>query len=193
MAPQSLTEQVLSARAAELGVQINYGAKVVGLEQDDDGVAVQLADGTQRRARYVVGCDGAHSAVRELTGIDFTGKQYETHILLADVRLAQPRPAGSPRKTAPTAWCSWCRSATAGSDAIAWDRTREHVPLSEPVTLAEIKGAFLRIAKTDFGMTELRWSSRFLSERRQARRYRVGRVFIAGTRHTCIRRWARRA
>ena len=40
------------------------------------------------RADYVVGCDGAHSAVRRLVGIDFVGKQYETHILLADVRLA---------------------------------------------------------------------------------------------------------
>ena len=29
-------------------------------------------------------------------------------------------------------------------------------------------------------MTDMRWSSRFLSERKQAERYRVGRVFIAG-------------
>ena len=29
-------------------------------------------------------------------------------------------------------------------------------------------------------MSEQRWSSRFLSERRQARRYRAGRVFLAG-------------
>ncbi len=29
-------------------------------------------------------------------------------------------------------------------------------------------------------MTEMRWSSRFLSERKQAERYRAGRVFIAG-------------
>ena len=29
-------------------------------------------------------------------------------------------------------------------------------------------------------MTEMRWSSRFLSERRQARHYRKGRVFLAG-------------
>jgi hypothetical protein len=64
--------------------------------------------------------------------------------------------------------------------AIAWDRTREQAPLTEPVTLPEIRGAFLRIAKTDFGMTDMRWSSRFLSERRQASRYRVGRVFLAG-------------
>ena len=29
-------------------------------------------------------------------------------------------------------------------------------------------------------MTDMRWSSRFLSERKQAERYRAGRVFIAG-------------
>jgi hypothetical protein len=44
----------------------------------------------------------------------------------------------------------------------------------------EVRAAFARIAGTDFGMCEQRWSSRFLSERRQAREYRVGRVFLAG-------------
>jgi hypothetical protein len=61
-----------------------------------------------------------------------------------------------------------------------WDRLREQAPLSEPVTLEEIRGSMDRIAGHDFGMTEMRWSSRFLSERRQARHYRKGRVFLAG-------------
>nr|WP_268778118.1 FAD-dependent monooxygenase [Mycolicibacterium malmesburyense] len=39
------------------------------------------------RAQYVVGCDGAHSTVRTAVGIEFAGKQYEAHILLADVQL----------------------------------------------------------------------------------------------------------
>jgi hypothetical protein len=64
--------------------------------------------------------------------------------------------------------------------AIVWDRLREQAPLSEPVTEKEIRDAFGRIAATDYGMTEMRWSSRFLSERRQARHYRKGRVFLAG-------------
>jgi hypothetical protein len=46
--------------------------------------------------------------------------------------------------------------------------------------MAEMRDAFGRIAGEDFGMDEMRWSSRFLSERRQARHYRVGRVFLAG-------------
>ena len=41
------------------------------------------------RAEYVVGCDGAHSTVRGCVGIEFVGKQYETHILLADVQLTR--------------------------------------------------------------------------------------------------------
>jgi len=64
--------------------------------------------------------------------------------------------------------------------AIAWDRLREQAPLREPVTLQEIRDSFHRIAGHDYGMTEMRWSSRFLSERRQARHYRRGRVFLAG-------------
>ena len=64
--PQSGTEQVLQTRVDELGVPVVRGAEVVGLTQDDDGVTVECADGTAVRARYVVGCDGAHSTVRRV-------------------------------------------------------------------------------------------------------------------------------
>lgn len=90
MVPQSGTEHVLAARAAQLGVEVVRGAEVIQLEQDHDGVTIGLANNDSLRARYVVGCDGAHSAVRRLVGVDFVGKQYQTHILLADVRLTRP-------------------------------------------------------------------------------------------------------
>lgn len=180
MVPQSGTEQVLAVRAQRLGVPIIRGAEVVGLEQDRDGVRLTLADGAGVRARYVVGCDGAHSAVRRLLGVDFVGKQYQTHIMLADVRLTRP-PAERmfARMNAEGVVLvlpfgdGWYR-------AIAWDRRRENEPLTQPVTAAQIRDAFHRIAGVDFGLSEMRWSSRFLSERRQARHYRVGRVLLAG-------------
>ena len=178
--PQSGTEKVLQARADELGVEIIRGAKVVGLTQDDDGVTIECAGGDTVRGGYVAGCDGAHSTVRSQLGIDFVGKQYETHILLADVQLDRP-PAETLGGVANEKGVAlvipfgdgWFR-------AIVWDRLREQAPLSEPVTEEEIRDAFCRIAGHDFGMTEMRWSSRFLSERRQARHYRKGRVFLAG-------------
>jgi 2-polyprenyl-6-methoxyphenol hydroxylase-like FAD-dependent oxidoreductase len=183
MVPQSGTEHVLEERARQLGASIVRDAEVVGLSQEADGVRLEVRgpDGTQIvHATYVVGTDGAHSAVRRLVGVDFVGRQYETHIVLADVRLS--RPPGETLFGASTQdglvlfvpfGDGWFR-------AIAWDRSREQVPLDEPVTLEELRSAFRRIAGDDFGMGEPRWRTRFLSERRQARTYRVGRVFLAG-------------
>jgi 2-polyprenyl-6-methoxyphenol hydroxylase-like FAD-dependent oxidoreductase len=178
--PQSGTEQVLQARLDELGVPIESGAEVVGLTQDDDGVTVQCANGDAVRAKYVVGCDGAHSAVRQLVGIDFVGKQYETHILLADVQLTRAPEETLSGVTNEKGVVLMIPFGDTWFRAIAWDRLREQAPLKEPVTLDEIRGSFNRIAGEDFGMTEMRWSSRFLSERKQAEHYRAGRVFIAG-------------
>jgi 2-polyprenyl-6-methoxyphenol hydroxylase-like FAD-dependent oxidoreductase len=180
IAPQSGTERVLAARAAELGVEIVRGTEVVGIRQDADGVTVELAGGTSERASYVVGCDGAHSAVRRLIGVDFVGKQYETHILLADVQLETPPSDPMFARTSADGAVIVVPFGDGWFRAIAWDRLREQAPLSEPVTLAEMRDAFNRIAGEDFGMSGPRWSTRFLSERRQARRYRVGRVFLAG-------------
>jgi 2-polyprenyl-6-methoxyphenol hydroxylase-like FAD-dependent oxidoreductase len=180
MVPQSGTEHLLEARADELGVEIVRGAEVLGLTQDDDGVTVELAGGDTVRAGYVVGCDGAHSTVRRLLGIDFVGKQYETHILLADVRLASPPAETLFAKTGSEGVVLFVPFGDGWFRAIAWDRLREQAPLSEPVTLDEIRNAFGRIAHDDFGMSDMRWSSRFLSERRQARHYRDRRAFLAG-------------
>lgn len=180
IAPQSGTERVLAARAAELGVEIVRGAEVTGLQQDADGVTVTLADGEDVRAKYVVGSDGAHSAVRRMIGVEFVGKQYETHILLADVRLTTPPDDPMFARTNSDGAVIVVPFGDGWFRAIAWDRERERVPLDQPVTLAEMRDAFVRIAGEDFGMSEPRWSTRFLSERRQAARYRVGRVFLAG-------------
>jgi len=178
--PQSGTEQVLETRADELGVSISRGTEVVGLSQDDDGVTVECAGGETIRAKYVVGCDGAHSTVRDLVGIDFVGKQYETHILLADVALSRAPGDTLTGVTNERGVVLMIPFGDGWFRAIAWDRLREQAPLSEPVTLDEIRDSFVRIAGEDYGMTGMRWSSRFLSERRQARHYRSGRVFIAG-------------
>ncbi|MBE1583765.1 hypothetical protein H4W80_002023 [Nonomuraea angiospora] len=64
--------------------------------------------------------------------------------------------------------------------ATIWDRTRQGVPVEKPVDIDEVRDALLRITGRDLGVAEMRWSTRFLSERRQAGEYRVGRVFLAG-------------
>jgi len=49
-----------------------------------------------------------------------------------------------------------------------------------PPTLEEVKRQLRAFAGTDFGIHSPRWLSRFGDATRQAERYRVGRVFLAG-------------
>src|SRR5436309_7963002 len=70
--PQPLLERVLDERARELGAEIRRGHEMVGLSQDDDAVTADVRgpDGPGRMtARYLVGCDGAGSRVRDVARI----------------------------------------------------------------------------------------------------------------------------
>jgi putative polyketide hydroxylase len=79
MASQERTEEILAARAAELGARLAFSTELVSFTQDDAGVTAVLLDraaGTRRtvRARYLVGADGRHSPVRKALGIAMHGR-----------------------------------------------------------------------------------------------------------------------
>jgi 2-polyprenyl-6-methoxyphenol hydroxylase-like FAD-dependent oxidoreductase len=96
--PQYNTERVLQRRATSLGAEIVTGAAVTGLTQDEDGVdvSVEREDGSAvtRRARWVVGCDGVSSAVRDAIAMPYPGVSVLRSIMLADVRRAPRHPGG---------------------------------------------------------------------------------------------------
>ncbi|MEU4948887.1 FAD-dependent monooxygenase [Streptomyces lavendulae] len=67
---QTVTERLLTERAVELGAELRRGSELAGLTQDEDGVDVELADGTRLRSRFPVGCDGGRSTVRKRLYVD---------------------------------------------------------------------------------------------------------------------------
>ena len=90
MIPQSDTERVMREALAAVGVTIERGVTLVGLAQNADGIDVELAGParTERvRARFLAGCDGAHSAVRHHLDLPFTGHALPERFALADVHL----------------------------------------------------------------------------------------------------------
>ena len=93
--PQYATEAVLRARAAELdAVDLLYGWHGEGLAQDADGVALDIAErqGPGRRSlsgRYLVGCDGAHSLVREAAGITQARTDHDRRMALLVFRSTE--------------------------------------------------------------------------------------------------------
>ena len=95
MLPQPTTERLLESRLAALGVRVERGTTLTRFEQQEHGVVVSLrnADGVDDwvEALWMVGCDGAHSKVRELLDIPFEGKTLESTWAIADVRFAGTR------------------------------------------------------------------------------------------------------
>lgn len=95
--PQTETERVLAARLAALAPDVlRRGATVVDLSPERSHVALQvrMPEGERvLRARFVVGCDGKHSAIRRASRIAFPGGAYRTpYFAMAD--LADRTPFG---------------------------------------------------------------------------------------------------
>ncbi len=91
--PQARTEDALQAAAEKAGAVLLFGTEMTGLSQDDDGVDVELTgpEGPATvRARYVVGCDGVNSTVRDALGVEFDGWNYDQSLMMADARLSSP-------------------------------------------------------------------------------------------------------
>ena len=88
---QDDNERLMGEKLNAQGLGVTWNTELVGLVQGTDQVTATLkgADGTRREctAAWVAGCDGAHSAVRELTGIGFPGAPYEHSFFVADVQM----------------------------------------------------------------------------------------------------------
>jgi 2-polyprenyl-6-methoxyphenol hydroxylase-like FAD-dependent oxidoreductase len=181
--PQYRTEEVLLRRAEAAGARIERGVELVGLRQDGKGVEVDVRDATgvesTRRAGYLVGTDGVHSAVRRELGEPFPGKSVVRSLMLADVRLTEPPPSVLTLDSGHGGFAFIAPFGDGWYRVIAWDR-RDQQPDSAPVNLDQVRDLVRRVMGTDYGMFETRWTSRFHSDERQVTHYRVGRVFLAG-------------
>ncbi|HEY1666387.1 MAG TPA: FAD-dependent monooxygenase [Trebonia sp.] len=98
--PQFRFDPLLAKAVQERGLtQILYGTSWLAASQDDSGVTSALAAGREPvtvRSKYLVGCDGAGSAVRRAAGIDFTGRQldYSVSAMIEVEHLERYHPLG---------------------------------------------------------------------------------------------------
>lgn len=97
--PQSTTEQILDERVAEVGGHVHRGWSVLDVNEQYPGATALLtedATGEIRaiRAKYVVGCDGLHSVVRERAGIAFEGHDRPHNFALIEFVMDWDGPEG---------------------------------------------------------------------------------------------------
>ncbi|MFD9736554.1 FAD-dependent monooxygenase [Umezawaea sp. NPDC059074] len=182
---QAEVEGALRARFAALGGVIHWGTRLVDARTADDRVVARLrSDGGERtvEAGWLVGCDGAHSAVRKTAGIGFPGRQLFERMLMVDVRARWPYD-----RDGSTTWMDvgHVLSVTSLPDDV-WRVFSEAPPdlpeaLSEEEVVDRVLGEFSRrsglAADT---VSEVRWATEFRVHRRLAETYRRGRVLLAG-------------
>lgn len=179
---QTYTEDALLAQAALTpSVELCWNARVVGLRQSGEVVAVELADGGELQGAFVVGCDGARSTVRELAGIAFPGSSHRDRFLIADVRAAMPFPRDERRFFFDPPQNPGRTMLVHPQPDDEW-RIDWQVPASTDAEEERRTGRLdERIRKVvGHGDYELAWVTSYRFHQRVAKRWRVGRAFIAG-------------
>ncbi|WP_441961663.1 FAD-dependent monooxygenase [Mycolicibacterium houstonense] len=184
---QAKVEAALRARLAQLGVEPEWGRAVVGVRQDGGTAVAELGDGSEIRARWLVGCDGSASVTRQQAGIAFPGVKLSERFLLADVHLdwdvdrsgtsgwihpdgilgAMPMPMPDPGGR-DDLWRLFIYDPTLGQKP-SENEIRERIEHAVP----QRTGRAVTVGDAE-------WLSVFTVHRRLAERYRTGRVLIAG-------------
>jgi 2-polyprenyl-6-methoxyphenol hydroxylase-like FAD-dependent oxidoreductase len=188
--PQDRTEAILTGLVERGGVAVERGVELTGLADRDGMLEATLrhADGEDERMTvdWVLGCDGLHSAVRELSGIPFIGSTYADEGLLGDVEIRWPLPDGQ---------LAICPAESGVLLAFPLPGARHfriiliepatgsvnERDLSEPEFIAEVSKALPRFATE--GPVELltrHWLTRYRLHRKGAPMYRRGKSFVAG-------------
>jgi 2-polyprenyl-6-methoxyphenol hydroxylase-like FAD-dependent oxidoreductase len=189
MVPQPQLEALLADHVTKLGVPVRRGVEVTALDDTGDGVLVGTTAGTVRTG-WLVGCDGGHSTVRRLAGIDFPGTDPELTGYQAVADIADPtvladgwtwsargayRYGPQPGRVATVEF-----HGPPADPSHARLHSRGRTPMA-PVTLEEVQTSLRRVSGTDVTLTALRAApTRWTDNARQAAAYRSGRVLLAG-------------
>ena len=183
---QTYTERALldRAEASDL-VEIRWNARVRSARQHErTGVILGVESAAGERedltGSYAVACDGAHSTVRKLLGVAFDGKTFHDRFLIADVRAELPFPNERRFFFDPPANPGrqiLIHPQPDGEWRIDWQ-----VPPGTDADAERGSGRLDERIRALIGDVtyELAWLTAYRFHQRLARRFRIGRFFLAG-------------
>ncbi|MEX0958649.1 MAG: NAD(P)/FAD-dependent oxidoreductase [Burkholderiales bacterium] len=175
--PQAQTERLLlQALHEQARARVLFAAEAAGFAQDASKVEVRYrCNGREElaQARFVVGCDGAHSRVREFLGAAFEGMTYSVKAALADVDVEGDNDEPFPRLT------------TRPDLVIAIRIDRQRWRLILPIASESGHSLDTRVAEAMRALFPSRryrqvWQSEFRLHNRLSSRFAQGRIVLAG-------------
>lgn len=182
---QPPVEALLRERAAACaGVESALGTELIALSQADDAVTLTLRDDTGNSrtatARYVIGCDGASSTVRALTGMAYDDLGFDQPWLVVDTRVSDAGIARLPQVS-----MQYCEPARPSTYLIGPGNHRRWeimlLPGEDPDVMASEAQVWRLLSRwiTPDDATLWRMAA-YRFHALVAREWRRGRVFIAG-------------
>ena len=180
MLPQSRTEAILLRRLEELGGRVERPYRATDVTVQPHGAQITVAGpggGVETvNARYVVGCDGMNSTVREAGGIAFAGGRYDQSFVLADVRMEWPLPADEVQLFFAAAGLVVVAPLPGGLHRVVatLDDAPERIEVADVQRLVDTRGP--KRGRVD----SIVWASRFSVHHRVADVYRAGPLLLAG-------------
>jgi 2-polyprenyl-6-methoxyphenol hydroxylase-like FAD-dependent oxidoreductase len=175
---QADTERVLLDRLTQLGGEVVRPRTLTGLTQDDESVVATFDNGDPITARYVVGADGMHSAVRAQAQIGFRGHEYPESFALADIRLRGNAPMDEIFLFYAPAGLTVVAPLPGGLHRIV--APVENAPAAPTVQFVQQLLDARGFGPRQLVVDEVIWGSHFRIHHRVADSYRAGRLLLAG-------------
>lgn len=194
MVPQSITEQVLIDRLTSLGCPVERHVQLIALQQLDQpyqyvqatiqhtGESAQSEE--QISARWVVGCDGAHSTVRHLSGIPFEGEALAQSFALADVQVDWKQDHNKLHvylnKGYLTAFFPMFNQRYRVIIGMPSQHSMTSSARDQPISLADVQAVLDICLPIKVTISDPIWLAKFAVHQRKVKEYRTGRIFLAG-------------
>ena len=181
---QSETERILSDHLRTNGLQVERRTTLIGFEQSDFAVFAKIAlpDGRQEEIStdWLLGCDGAHSKVREVLDLLFAGKTFDLHFLLGDFHvesaLTDDRAHIFGRPEGLLAFFPLGK----GRYRLVADNPPEQLRTNKKPTLDEWQGIADGRSSVPMKLSDPGWTTYFRVSSRMVEKLRQGRVFVLG-------------
>jgi 3-(3-hydroxy-phenyl)propionate hydroxylase len=181
---QSETERILGDNLRRYNVEIERRTTLISFEQSEVNVCAQVAlpDGEQQEvhADWLLGCDGAHSRVREVLNPQFAGKTYDLRFLLGDVRVESSLSEDEAHIFGRAEGLLGFFPLGKSLYRLVADDPPERFNSEIPPTLEEWQELADARSGVRMRLADLGWSSYFRVKSRMVERLRRGRIFVLG-------------
>ncbi|MEN8236368.1 MAG: FAD-dependent monooxygenase [Pseudomonadota bacterium] len=182
MIPQNVLEGIMIEQLEQKGSKIEWGVELTSLTPHANHVVLGTSKGKtkkQIKASWVIGCDGAHSKVRDELDIPFSGSRYEDQFLLADVALTSELNPQQGHLFLDEEVLAVFPMGQGMSRVITTYPSQDATPSDKHIKEL-LEDRFKNLSPVPVSMSQLQWTSFFNIHRRIVEKMQVGRVFLAG-------------